>query len=266
MADGLAEVINAGVLIGAPKAVPNGGLYAALPEGATLVDLERYMPAPAYVKATVAAKTAEAVTTYVNRHKNDSSAIFADVDAGKIVAVIDYHSAKNAAAHATHRVVYGLPEAEEWKTWNGADGRKMTQADFARFIEENRIDIVTPDGATVLEIARTLDARKKVQFKSGVRLEDGTFDIAYSEETTAAGGGISGKLSIPSEIEIGVPVFYGGPRYKLTCFFRYRIEDGRLQMWIDLHRKKHVRDHAFSEVVESIGAACEGVPLFEASI
>lgn len=259
-------VVNAGVLIGAAKTLPDGGAYAVIPENARLENLIPYMLAPPYVRAEVKARTTDALIAYMNRHKTPASAMFADVDAGSVSGIVDYHSAKNDAAHASHRAVYMAPASEEWRVWTGADGKKTGQTEFARFIEENRVDIVVPDGAAVLEIARTLDARKKVSFKSGVRLEDGTYDLAYSEETTSVGGGIAGKVHIPSEIEIGIPVFYGGPRYRMTAFFRYRIEEGRLMMWVDLHRKKHVRDAAFAEIVTAVRSGCADVPVYEAAI
>lgn len=259
-------IVNAGTLIGEPKRLDDGGAYALVPEGATVRDLTEFLPSPAYARAAIKARTQQSLVDYVKRHKTDNTAIFADVSEGVVVGVIDYHSATNDPAHMVHRVNYVAPVSQEWKVWTDHDGKKLPQADFARFIEENRVDIVSPDGASILEIARSLDARKKVSFKSAVRLDDGTVDLAFSEETTNAGGGISGKVSIPTEIEIGIPVFYGGARYKMTAFFRYRIEDGRLIMWIDLHRRQQIRDHAFSEIVDGIRASCEGVPVYEAAI
>lgn len=259
-------IVDAGGLIGTPKNLDGGGSYAVIPIESRIEDLEKYLAAPAYVRVNVAARTTDALTAYVNRHKTDETSIFADVETGSVAAIVDYHSAGNDPAHGAHRAIYRAPFSEEWKVWTGADGKKMAQADFARFIEENRIDIVTPDGASVLEIARSLDAKRKVTFKSGVRLEDGTVDLSYSEETTASGGGIAGKVSIPTEFELGIPVFYGGPRYRMTAFFRYRIDDGRLNMWVDLHRPKHIRDAAFLEIIAAVKAGCEGVPIYEASI
>lgn len=257
--------VDAGILIGEPKRVGDAGAFAVIPHDAKLVDLEQFLPVPGYAKSAVTARTVDSLVAYVNRHRTDNTSVFADVESGRIKAVVDYLSKANEPAHRAHSVTYSAPFSEEWATWTGIDGKKMAQADFARFIEENRDDIITPDGATVLEIARTLDARKKVSFKSGIRLEDGTVDLAYSEETTHATGGITGKVSIPSEIIIGIPVFYGGDRYKITAFLRYRIEEGRLVMWVDLHRKKHIRDAAFSDIVDKV-TECEGVPVYEGTV
>ncbi len=257
--------VDAGIIVGEPKLIEGGGGYTVLPDSAKIHDLERFLPKPAYAKGEVKARTVDALTAYVTRHKTDDTAVFADVEAGKVHAVIDWLSAKNEPAHAAHSVVYTAPLSLEWQRWNAINGKQMAQADFARFIEENREDVVTPDGATMLELAKTLDAKSKVTFKSSVRLDNGNTDLAFKDETTASGG-IDGKVAIPNEIEIGIPVFYGGDRYKIKALFRYRIVDGKLVLWIDLHRIKHVRDAAFGDVIEAVKNGCDGVPVYEASV
>ncbi|GHA15336.1 hypothetical protein GCM10007989_07630 [Devosia pacifica] len=259
------SAVQAGLSAGKANFIENGGAYAIVPDGAELSDLERFMPAPAYAKASVSARTVQALIDYTNRHRTPATSIFADVEAGSVEAVIDFVTAENAPAHKANRIRYSAPFSEEWKRWTSISGKPMNQEAFATFIEENREDVVTPDGATMLELAKTLDAKKKVTFKSGIRLENGSVTLDYTDDTTATGG-ISGKLPIPTEIELGVPVFYGGDRYKITAFFRYRINEGKLVMWIDLHRIKHIRDAAFSDIIAAVAEAVSDVPVYEAAI
>jgi uncharacterized protein YfdQ (DUF2303 family) len=259
----MADIINNDVT---PQKVADGGLYAIIPAGASFHDLEHLLPTPVYAKAAVQARTVQSLIDYTAGHKTAATAIFADVESGKVQSVIDYVGLDNAPAHKAQRCVYDAPFSEEWKRWTAISGKQQNQEAFALFIEENRDDVVTPDGATMLELAKTLDAKKKVTFKSGLRLDDGSVDLAYSDETTAAGAGINGKIAIPTEIEIGIPVFFGGDRYKITAFFRYRIIEGKLVMWVDLHRIKHIRDAAFSDIINKIKADLDGVPVYEAAL
>lgn len=259
----MADIINNDI---SPQKVPDGGLYVVVPSAGQFHDLEHLLPAPVYPKAAVQARTVDALISYTNGHKAASTAIFADVETGKVQSVIDYITLDNQPAHKAQRCVYDAPFSEEWKRWNSISGKQQTQEAFALFIEENRDDVVTPDGATMLELSKTLDAKKKVTFKSGIRLDNGSVDLAFTDETTAAGAGINGKIAIPTEIEIGIPVFYGGDRYKITAFFRYRIVEGRLVMWVDLHRIKHIRDAAFADIINKIKGAVETVPVYEAAL
>ena len=259
----MADIITNDVV---PKAIPDGGMYVIVPEGGTFHDLEPLLPRPAYAKAHVTARTVQSLIDYASRHKTEATSIFADVESGRCQAVIDHVTAGNDGAHKAHRCTYDAPFSEEWKRWTAISGKQQNQESFALFIEENRDDVVTPDGATMLELAKTLDAKKKVTFKSGIRLDDGSVDLNYTDETTASGGGIGGKLAIPTEIELGIPVFFGGDRYKITAFFRYRIIEGKLVMWVDLHRIKHIRDAAFGDIITTIKGALDGVPVYEATL
>lgn len=249
-----------------PQKVAEGGLYAVVPPGSAVVDLEAYLPTPIYAKAAVTARTVQSLIDYTQRHKTEATAIFADVETGRVQSVIDYIPADNGGAHKAQKCTYDAPFSEEWKRWSAITGKQQNQEAFALFIEENRADVVNPDGATILELAKTLDAKKKVTFKSGIRLDDGSVTLDYTDETVASGGGITGKIPIPTEIELGIPVFFGGDRYKVTAFFRYRIVEGKLVMWVDLHRIKHIRDAAFGDIIAKVAGALDGVPVYEGSL
>lgn len=246
-----------------PQKVADGGFYAIVPE--KLRDLEAFLPAPVVARAAVGARTIKALIAYTEEHKTEGTTIFADVEAGKVEAVVDYLSGANAPTHKAHRCVYMAPFSEEWKRWTAISGKQMNQESFALFIEENRDDVVTPDGATMLELAKTLDAKKKVTFRSGIRLDNGDVSFDYSDDTIATGG-VTGKIAIPTEIDLGIPVFYGTDPYKVTAFFRYRIAEGKLVMWIDLHRVKHIRDAAFNDIIELVRTSLPETPLYEAAL
>ena len=98
--------------------------------------------------------------------------IFANLATNSFTGIIDYHSA--APATCDHQVVLKLQFSEEWKRWTAISNKLMPQADFARFLEENSSDISVPSGADLLEIASDLSAARKVDFRSAVRLDNGS--------------------------------------------------------------------------------------------
>jgi uncharacterized protein YfdQ (DUF2303 family) len=261
--EGLDAVLNAGSALGDAKAVPHGVIpYAVIPEGATVEELERLMPSPARARATVTAKSAETFSAYVNRFKEPATAVFADQEKFTLVGIIDYH-ALGEPGWREHRVSYGAPRSLEWQTWRTNSGKRMGQADFAQFIEDNVVDIRDPDGAAVLEVSRNLQAKKAVDFSSSLRLSDGAQQFSYSE--TVDGSTVKGTIKVPEEFTLGIPVFFGGIMYEVRARLRYRIESGKLQLWYDLYRPEHIEKDAFAEVCSAIGTATaieiwEGVP------
>lgn len=151
-----------------------------------------------------------------------------------------------------HTAFYECPLSAEWKAWSKANKNLFEQAEFAQFIEDNLPDIVEPSGADMLEISRTLEAKKKINFASGIRLSNGQQELTYEEQV--AGTASKGKLQIPEVFKIGIPVLEGGPRYSVQARLRYRIDGGALVMWFDLLRPHKIIEDAVLAVWKDIEA------------
>ena len=247
MAEDLKAVLDAGAALGEPKTV-GVGQYAVVPEGWAVEDLDGYLEKPRRAEADVTAKSAETFSAYVLRFKTAAAAIFADQQAFKIIGIIDYHTPE-APGFRRHRVSYAAPRSLEWTTWRTSSGKKMSQADFAQFIEDNVVDIRSPAGADVLEVARGLQAKKSVSFASAIRLSDGSQEFTYNETVQ---GTAKGKLKVPEEFVLGIPVFFGGELYEVTARLRYRINEGQLALWYEMYRPEHIEKDAFEAVCKGI--------------
>jgi uncharacterized protein YfdQ (DUF2303 family) len=105
----------------------------------------------------------------------------------------------------------------------------------------------------MLEVAKTLEAKTLVEFKSGVRLENGDHQIKYVSETTGRAGG-NGDLEIPSIFSLGIAPYMGGPAYKIQARLRYRITEGHLALWYELVNPHKVIESAAKEIVAAIKA------------
>lgn len=228
---------------------PENDEAVMLPDGYRLEDLEQYRQSPRRTRQNVTIHNAADFTSYVNRFKNDATTVYADLSATRFTAVID-HPEKDAPAWGQHRATYACPHSRSWKTWSGTDGKRMAQQDFAKFIEDNLPDIQEPNGSDILTVSRTLEAKKKVDFQSGVRLDNGEVQITYNEDIQGTAG--KGTIEIPEVFKLGIPVFEGGDHYALDARLRYRINDGQLVMWFDLLRPERLLEDAFAQTMASI--------------
>ncbi|WP_232629133.1 DUF2303 family protein [Methylobacterium sp. Leaf118] len=221
-------------------------------------------PLSSHIRQVVALEDAASFAAYVNAFKTLRSRLFVSVSHHSMTAHLDYHAAANGDEagkpdYLDHKASYTMPFSEEWTRWSRVDGVAMPQAKFAEFLEENLQDIVEPAGASVLEVALQLQSKKKVQFDSGVRLQDGSTQLTYREEVEA---GTKGNVKIPTEFVIGIPVFFGGDRYKIKAFLRYRIDEGKLAFHIVLHRKQFVLQDAVQTTAKAVGEETGLSPLF----
>ncbi len=223
----------------------NGAPVLILPQGMNVKTFETTMGAPLRKKGTVTLNDAESFVAVVVDQKTDYTRLFSTINPPTFTAVFNHNA--DGAGWGDHKAQYNAPLAPEWKAWTGIDGKKMNQVEIAQFIENNLVDVAEPEGATLLEICRTLEAKKKVTFASSIRLSDGNNQFTFSEEVQ--GSAQQGQLSIPEVFVIGVPVFENGEKWRVDVRLRYRIEEGgRLVMWVELVRPHKVIEEAVKEL------------------
>jgi uncharacterized protein YfdQ (DUF2303 family) len=162
-----------------------------------------------------------------------------------------------------HQAIFDCKKSDEWNTWMGSNAKQMSQVAFAEFIENNLPNIVDPKAADMLEISRTLEAKKKVNFASGIRLSDGRNQLTYEEEIS--GTAAKGQLQIPEEFSIGIPVLENGVQYAIQCRLRYRINDAKMVMWYEIIRPKQILKDAIDTVWSLIAEKTERI-VFNGSI
>lgn len=239
---------------GRPPGTPEAGIpYVILGAGQTVRDLEHLLPSPARVRAAVAFEDAASFGRYVKDWKGaDITQLFASPRSRSITAQLDYHGDVDTPSWCDHTATLALPLSTEWLRWTSQDGKSMTQAAFAEFLEDNLPDIAEPEGAEVMQAAQHLEAKKSVAFKSGINLTNGAAQLTYDEQVESKG---RGSITIPTRFVLGVPVFERGKLYRLAARLRYRIHEDRLTFAYHLDRPHKVLEGAFSDVLEEVQKA-----------
>lgn len=240
----VADLINVGASIGMPR---NAGTeessrpFVIVPEGYKVESLEHLGVVPWRKTAAVTMRDAASFCEYIDRQGGRPS-IYGRRDTGHFVAILDDNT-YDGPNWRGHRASFSLQPTKEWLRWNAASGKKMTQVDFATFIEDNLPDIIDPVGAEMLEMCRLLEAKKKVEFISGIRLSNGENELSYEESISGTVG--KGRLPVPEEFVIAVQPFEGADRFSIHARLRYRIgDDKKLAMWFDLDRPHKILEAA----------------------
>jgi uncharacterized protein YfdQ (DUF2303 family) len=196
---------------------------------------------------------------YYGKHADDSTEVYADVDRHTVTAVLDAHAADaDGARWGSHRVALALRTTQSWRDWTGHSGKLMSQDEFAEFLEDHVSELVAPAAAEMLEIAQSLQAATKVEFKSASRLADGQRQFEFVE-TVQAKAGTKGQLTIPESFKIGVKVFEGAEvGDTVTALLRYRINGDKLTIGYKLQQPQDVLTIAFQDVVTAVGEGING--------
>lgn len=199
---------------------------------------------PGYITQKVTLQTVDALGEYLLRFREEDTILLGDVFANRIVGLIDYHGPGQAhrSAHVADLI---LPFSTEYRAWTSIDGVFLGQLEFARWIEENSIDIKAPSGADLLEVCRDLQAKRKVSFKSAVRTASDNESFEYVDET-----GVTvkdGSIDLPTQFLLSFPIYFGDARQDVAAFLRWKFEEGKLLLGIQLHRLENVKQAIFQQ-------------------
>lgn len=220
--------------------------------------------APDRIVSDVTLQTEESLVTYALDFRTPASRLFADIDGNRLVAVLDYaqgrhdaHSGKASDDTYTgvggfngHVATLALPFSEEWKTWTGQSGKLLSPVDFARFVLENQPDFVSPDHATLMEMAGDLRAARSVKFTGSVNMNSQNESFEYTDTTDV---NRRDNLEVPSGFTIRIPVYFGGEKVELHAQLRHEVTgEGRLTIGYKLLRAENVRQDTFQRLVGGV--------------
>ena len=248
--------IAAGAALGNPRGLPETtvptGVYTVVPEGYKLESLEAFMGRPLRVRQKVELHDAASFIDYVQEFgDHEVSRIFFDQEHEVFQIIIDYHEGNGMPGWCNHIAGFTARRSVEFTTWMGQNRKQMTQVDFARFLEDNIPDVVEPNSADLLQVALTFEAKKSVEFSSGVRLNNGQIQFAYDE--VVRGTAQKGTLEVPEQFVLGIPIHVGGPAYRIAVRFRWRLQEGKAIFWYEIVRPHRFVEDALNEIRERIG-------------
>ena len=223
-------------------------------------ELENFGAVPDLLDANVTLSDADSFIRYVNDFKDGGSRIFAlfGDKGGKFRAVLDYHEDPKDPRWCQHVAEYTCPTTPEWDDWMNNNAKLLTQDQFSEFVEKQRLVFRTPDAATMLEIARTLEATKTGTFRSEINPANGNRTLHWKDETEVRAGG--GKMEIPTEITVALQPFRRGSQYTLAARLLHRIRDGKAHFAYELVRAHETVETALKEISAQIVEKCGIVP------
>lgn len=223
-----------------------GEPFVAAPGDWKLHDAGRFLEEPTRIKRSTKLLTLEDFGKYVKDYGfEDSTRIYADSERMIFVAILDDHL-RTAPSWCTHTACYECPLSREWKAWKANDNKRMSQIEFAEFLEDRAQDVEEPAGADLYEMAVKFRVIRKSVFGSATRLSTGELSFEYSNENQ------KGTIELPESISIGIPIFHHGAGYRLRARLKYRLADSELTLWYSLVEPDRSVEDAFNENLEQV--------------
>lgn len=262
--------IAAGAALGEPRIpvdVPDPqagqpGVFTVVPKDYEVKSLESFLPRPLRIKQEVILYDTDSFIGYLKEFMTGATLIFFDVQQETFTAAFDYHEI-DKPSWCEHSAAFKPRRSVEFQAWLDANRKQMTQVEFARFLEENLPDVVEPNSAELLQVALTFEAKKSVEFASGVRLANGQIQFQYDE--VVRGTAQKGTIEIPEKFVLGIPIHANGPAYRIDVRLRWRLQEGNVAFWYEVVRPHRFVEHALKEISQRI-ASETALPLLAGSI
>lgn len=244
----------------------------SVPERTTVHSLEHLLPKPLRQRGTTRFLTLKDLHRFMadqigpkNSARRQESGlepiVFANKDTLTFTAILN---APNGVTNAwmDYRATVQLKKTRQLTIWQEKNKKRMTQEEFALFLEEYLQDIVAPNSADVLHFAETLEATKTEVFKSSIKTSTGETKLAYSSERQG-----EQSTELIENFELGIPLFDGGDPYKITVRLFHRVNEQKLTFWFELRHIDYILDQAWDSEVTFMQSALseladvyEGVP------
>lgn len=214
---------------------------------------------PHHKTGTVQLQDARGFLQFFETFAGEDAQIYATLKpAVKFVAVLNENGGKasNDAAWRDHRAELTLAMSDEWTAWlnkNGMTNKFDGGVDFAEWLEDRLVDVISPPNGVLQEIALNIKVTSNIAYRQAARLTDGKIQFNY-EDMVDGVAGKNGELAIPEKFVIEIPIFQGFEQrmYSINARFRYRLVGGRLSIWYELERPAKVLETAFFDVWKQI--------------
>jgi uncharacterized protein YfdQ (DUF2303 family) len=261
----MTSIIAAATSNTALRTAPDGSSYLVHPDGTQLAKFPAVNPVlPGFITATERFLDVVSFGDYVNDFKDGGSKMLCDITSREVDVVLDYHTGgegkENAPRRRMHHAILKPQLSVEWKAWDKINEKLLSQHEFGEFLEENAVDIASPDAASILEIVMGLQVKKVIDHDSAINLGNGMTQFRYSEEGTTK---VKNKeITVPTKILVRIPVFVSGTGREIEVLFRYRADGGSLKFMVKIVRREQVLLDAFQQIVGEASVAADMTPLF----
>lgn len=114
----------------------------------------------------------------------------------------------------------------------------------------------------MLKMATEFEANSDKRIKSVVRLQGGGVRMDYVDDDNAD---TLAQMQVFEKFQIGIPVFWSGPGYRIDARLKYRHGQGKVSFWYELIRPDRIHEAAAKELIERVRAGIGAVPMLMGS-
>lgn len=221
---------------------------------AVIREKKQFDDGPVNPRSIVTLHTPEAMKSFYHRFKESRTIILANSESKTIATIIDFQeeskderSVQLDTGWGQFRGSLAFKTSRKLKEWK-VTTEWMGQSEFANLLEDHLEDVLDPSGAEMLSIATDLEANSAGSFKGKVNLQNGDVRLDYQSDTQTS-------IEIPKMIELGIPLFEHGDKYRLKARLRFRVSGGGVAFKLLFTNLEDAIDAEFERITQELEEA-----------
>ena len=147
----------------------------------SIEDLEEFANGRNRARGVLRTPSLEDFKTFVLNDQSETAPVFVDHKNVSATAVLNYSQAEYAQGHCDYQAILKLEPTVVWSKLNSLKDRKLSQRDFAVFIEDwvSVLEITDADG-NVISGAQALAAIRNMKIDSSVTVDNSVGNLSES--------------------------------------------------------------------------------------
>lgn len=216
-----------------------------------VVDTDKFQSTPRRTVCTPAFTTLASLGEYLLQFETADRSVYVSET---IEAVIN-DDRDNRPGWRDHRATYRLRQHPLFQLFTGSVNKPLSQGVFAELVEDLERCWISPDPATMLEIAQNVHAAGEKKLSSAVTLANGSIGLSYTSNDVITAGR-AGDLTVPSRLKLELPVFDGTDlTHEVQVRLRTRRREGAIEFLLRPDESvEQVVQKALQAVGEALGA------------
>lgn len=203
---------------------------------------------PRRIVQTIDFISATSLAVYLDRFATVDTIIQIKPSEMKVIATVDYHTAKSAkAGRRDHKAVFSARLDPRYAAWANAHGKMVSQRDFMEFLEDRAFDVTRPTPAEIIECVMNFSSVRMKRVNSRQSLTDGAMSLMIedTEEKRA-------DFHFFDKLDLLLPVFEGEGSQLVKVRLRYRNGDGAVLFGAIIHDRAMMERAAFDVAAKAI--------------
>lgn len=244
------------------------GDLAAIHEKYSVMDLEEFQEGRNRARGILATPSFEDFKSYVlasNTYQHDdevvilyAAPVFVDHKNMCAVALLNYYQKKYAQGHCDHKAILQLEPTVVWKKLQNIKDRKLSQRDFAVFLEDwvSVLEITDADG-NVIGGAQALAAVRNMQIGASVKVDAAVGNLSESRSRFEQVEARSNDAATPAYFKIQDPAYIGLDSRLIVLRILINTNDDKPVFTLQIVKEELILDEI---VKEFKGAVLELLP------